>query len=508
MSYLGAGLLVGAATAVTKKLSNKEKKEEARYAFLKEAVEKGESEFETDKTKTLANVEELYADTKDWVQSNIANSITKTEGADNTPVYKGTLDLLESMGVNVYTKINGKKVLNPDINKPDIQKNVVEGLTKIGLAKLVNAQRSGNFDISSAKHRHAILDVRLGGPSAIKASVLRDDKENIINESIMNDGFDLGQYSEPIAKKVGLGKRISNFFNAADDDELLNRIAKERGISIDAARRLVSAGQTEEMDAFQPGSLEENLGSRYGDLPDVSLSNVSTLIPSDRDTIAKQESYIMSLIADSPQTIINASYQNPDLPEMPNNIQFDAESKLFTGKDGKPIPQEQIDRMYKGYLSYVDKAKIPEGNIETLLPEYDPSTGMHRNDSRNLTSLMKRYALLFEASRGKDTQNVMERINAKLEELNLPGISNQFSNDNQYVQSFVGDNNHLVDVKSFTFGFKGSRPDQRKTSSEFLYEIMSDLAKDGVAAEDIPRRAHIILQRYLTLAAKSPQMKL
>jgi len=119
MSYLGAGLLVGAATAVTKKLSNKEKKEEARYAFLKEAVEKGESEFKTDKTKTLANVEELYADTKDWVQSNIANSITKTEGADNTPVYKGTLDLLESMGVNVYTKINGKKVLNPDINKPE-----------------------------------------------------------------------------------------------------------------------------------------------------------------------------------------------------------------------------------------------------------------------------------------------------------------------------------------------------------------------------------------------------
>lgn len=513
MGFLGAGLLVGAATAVTNKLSDKSEKEEARYAFLKEAVDKGDSEFQTGLSEAKGFNKQLYADTKDWVTANILKDVTKTDG-NNVAEYSGTLDLLDSMGVPVYVQgPKATKVINPNINTPENQKILIEGLTKIGLAKIVSAQRSGNFDINSEKHRHAVLDVRLGGQTGIKASVLRENMEDprspIVNKSIVNDGFDLGQYSEPIAEKVGLGKRISNFFNAADDTELIRRLAKEKGISIKAAERLASAGQTDEMDAFQSGSLEERLGSQYGDLPDISLSNVSTLIPSDAKTIADAESYIMNLIVDSEKTIVDASYKDPTLSEMPNNINFDENLKLFIGKDGKEISNEDIIKMYSGYVDVGRNAQnMPEGNIQELLPEYDPSKGFHRNDPRNLTTLMKRYALLFEASRGKDTQNVMEGINDRLEDLNLPGIGSQFNDDNYYVESFDLDKQHLVDVNTFTFGFKGSRPDQRISASEFLYQIMSDLAKEGAAAEDIATRAHIIFQRYLTAASSKSEMKL
>ena len=219
----------------------------------------------------------------------------------------------------------------------------------------------------------------------------------------------------------------------------------------------------------------------------------------------------MSLIVDSKETIIDASYRDSSLPVMPTNITYDVSSKLFTDKDGNTISNEQINSMYKGYLIIgkgASASDLPEGNIQELLPDYDPEKDMHRNDSRNLTELMKRYALLFEASRGKDTQAVMEGISARLEDLGLPGIGNQFDDNNSVVAAFKLDKQHLVDVESFTFGFTGSRPDQRISASEFLYDIMSDLAKDGVAAEEIASRAHVIFQSYLTMAAGSPDMKL
>ena len=60
MSFLGAGFAIGAATALTRRLKDKREKEEARFAFIKEAVDKGLSEFETQAGTTRASIEQLY----------------------------------------------------------------------------------------------------------------------------------------------------------------------------------------------------------------------------------------------------------------------------------------------------------------------------------------------------------------------------------------------------------------------------------------------------------------
>ena len=521
MGFMGAGFAVGAANAVSEKLNTKAVKEEARYAFLKEAIDKGESEFKTGLSDTKGFNKELYADTRDWVTANILKDVVKTDG-NNVAEYSGTLDLLDSMGVPVYVqgptqnnkfgvKADGR-VINPLINEPENQELLIEGLTKIGLAKMVSAQRSGNFDIESQRHRHAVLDVRLGGQSGIKASVLRENMDDprspIVNKSIVNDGFDLGQYAEPIAEKIGLGKRISNFFNAADDTEILRGLAKEKGISIEAAKRLVSAGKTDEIDAFETGNLEESLGSQYGDLPDVSLSNLSTLIPSDKDTIDKMEAYIIQGIQDNPEDFKDASFIDPNLPEMAGNITFNPQSKLFMGKDGKEISNKALIDLYTPYTNK-NTLKVPEGNIVALLPEYNPETDMHRADDRNITQLSKRIALTIESARNDKTRVIdIAGISAAMKKIGLPGIGDRFSDNSEIIRVLSERNTYRLDKKSMTFGFVGSNQNQRKTISEVFYDIAEMVAATGDSGDEIAKRSHIIMQRYLVMTQSNNEMTL
>jgi hypothetical protein len=69
MSFLGAGFAIGAARAITGRLKNKKEKEEARFAFIKKAVDQGLSEFETQAGGLKTSIESLYKRAEDHVLS-------------------------------------------------------------------------------------------------------------------------------------------------------------------------------------------------------------------------------------------------------------------------------------------------------------------------------------------------------------------------------------------------------------------------------------------------------
>ena len=103
MSFLGAGFAIGAARAITGRLKDKQQKEEARFAFIKEAVDKGLSEFETQAGATKTSIERLYKRAEDHVLSNgLHQDLNKLE--------KDERDILEadlsSQGINLYLMKN------------------------------------------------------------------------------------------------------------------------------------------------------------------------------------------------------------------------------------------------------------------------------------------------------------------------------------------------------------------------------------------------------------------
>lgn len=73
-----------------------------------------------------------------------------------------------------------------------------------------------------------------------------------------------------------------------DEQEAIAQYAKDNNLSIAQTERLFRAGQTEELDAFKDSDLRGQFAEVIGgDLPDVSLSNLQTLIPTDADTVQK-----------------------------------------------------------------------------------------------------------------------------------------------------------------------------------------------------------------------------
>ena len=108
MSFLGAGFAIGAARAITGKLKDKKQKEEARFAFIKEAVDQGLSEFETQAGTTKASIEQLYKRAEDHV---IGTGLHQ----DLNKLSKDELDILNSelgtQKINLYQKVYQKKKL-------------------------------------------------------------------------------------------------------------------------------------------------------------------------------------------------------------------------------------------------------------------------------------------------------------------------------------------------------------------------------------------------------------
>ena len=139
MSFLGAGFAIGAARAVTGRLKDKKQKEEARFAFIKKAVDKGLSEFETQAGGLKTSIESLYKRAEDHVLSTgLHQDLSKLE-KDEQDILNAELG---AQGISLYVQdAEGNNMLNPNLYDAgkvgDINKTaVIKGLTKIGLKKI------------------------------------------------------------------------------------------------------------------------------------------------------------------------------------------------------------------------------------------------------------------------------------------------------------------------------------------------------------------------------------
>tara|TARA_R100001129_G_scaffold30022_1_gene19906 strand:+ start:9324 stop:10862 length:1539 start_codon:yes stop_codon:yes gene_type:complete len=500
MSFLGAGFAIGAARAVTGRLKDKKQKEEARFAFIKEAVDKGLSEFETQARGTKTSIESLYKRAEDHV-------LSKGLHQDLNKLSKDEQDILNSelgaQGINLYVKdVDGNNMLNPNLYDAgkvgDSNKTaVIKGLSKIGLKKILEAQQSPNFDIDNASHVAAILDARLGTKGRFKAAatrnVLADGKlGEYTNREVISTGFSPENYVSQPVEKIGLGKRISNFFNPMDEKDAIAKYAKDNNMSIAQTEKLFRAGQTEAMDAFTETDLEGMAGSIYGDLPDLTLRNIQTLIPTDAKTVEEINSFFLQQIAEN--TLQDAIYKDPDLPLLPENIKFNGET--FTGKDGNPVSNDTIKKIYKDIITGQGTQSLVE-----VLPGYNEGDIRHRNDKDNVNDIFKNASVVWTAARGKDTQNVMDNLNNAIKNAGLPsidsiGASAQGVNPRDIASAMANGGNYLY-TDDLVFGFQGSTLDERRTVSEVLNEIMNTLSQKGVPSESLVPMAHQVLSLYL-----------
>ena len=504
MSFLGAGFAIGAARAITGRLKDKQQKEEARFAFIKEAVDKGLSEFETQAGATKTSIERLYKRAEDHVLSNgLHQDLNKLE--------KDERDILEadlsSQGINLYLmknpQIDTEFIINPELYAPgkvgdNNKAAILKSLSKIGLKKILEAQQSPNFDVNNASHVAAILDARLGTKGRFKAaatrSVLADGTPGeYTNREVISTGFSPENYvSQPVAEKVSLGKRISNFFNPMDEQEAIAQYAKDNNLSIAQTERLFRAGQTEAMDAFTETDLEGMAGSIYGDLPDLTLRNIQTLIPTDAKTVEEINSFFLKQIAEG--TLQDAIYKNPNLPLLPENIKFDGET--FMGKDGNPVSNDTIKKIYQDIITGQGTQSLVE-----VLPGYNEGAIRHRNDKDNVNDIFKNASVVWTAARGKDTQNVMDNLNEAIKNAGLPSIDSiganaQGVNPRDVAKAMANGGNYLY-TDDLVFGFQGSRPAERRTVSQILNEIMNTLSQKGVPSESLVPMAHQVLSLYL-----------
>lgn len=519
MGYLGAGFAIGAATAVSQKLSAKGLEEDERFAFIQDAISKGKGEFETEKGAYKLTNDQLYADTRDWV---LASGMVDSVEALTTE----QKDLLYSMGVTeVYTgdvdKDNNRITNTALYATKGAREKVIKGLVSIGLAKLAVADRAKNFDMASIDHRHAVLGDILGGKGRFKSQFFRDKVDgktasgDIINKTQEYPGWDVQKqkFVEPIAEPQSLAKRIRNFFSAADDTELIKRYAKQNDMSIEAATRFFRAGQTDDLDAFGMATLEERLGAQFGDLPDITLENLATLIPTDlRDDLKKAESYILTT---DPKTLIDASYIDSTIENvLPTNLEasWDNIKHLFKDKEGNLITDETLQDLYSYFAPAGTgiKSKTSGGYIGNLLPEFNEETDTHgKNDLSNLTNYHKDMAVIFQGALGsKQAANYsIKALNEKLMDLGVPGIGTINKKDNEYVKELMDTHRpqggYHYDPDKKNFGYQGMPG--RYTYSEVFKTIIDTLAHDGVSTEIILPRAHRIFIKLLTSKKSSLQ---
>lgn len=514
MSFLGAGFAIGAATALTRRLKDKRQKEEARFAFIKEAVDKGLSEFETQAGTTRASIEQLYKRAEDHVISTGLHQ-------DLNKLSKDELDILNSelgaQGINLYVKdVDGNNMLNPNLyDEGKVGDNnkaaVIKGLSKISLKKIFEAQKNPNFDVNNASHVGAILDARVGLNGRFKAAatrnVLADGKlGEYTNREVISTGFSPENYVSQPVEKVGLFKRISSFLTPMDQKDAIAKYAKDNNLSIEQTERLFRAGQTEAMDAFTGGKTSEDIeglaGSIYGDLPDLTLRNLQTLMPSDK-TVKEQEAYVISLITNN--QIKDAVYKNPDQEAISGNINYDDQNNQFIGKDGNPISEEEFMNIYETYDAKSGKivSAGAERSILNRLKKFDPNTDTrHRNDPDNMTDYYKDLAVIFEVARGSDTTTnakILEGISSRLEQAGLPSLDVlQKSGDvNLFADGFLRGKQFMYHPDDKTFGPKGSTSTERITGQQLFREIIQDLMVDQTPSEDILPMAHAIMVQIM-----------
>ena len=323
MGFFSSGFGVGVAKGITKRLSDKNTKDTANAKRIQAQILAGEKEKEDFDLQSGLNATSVISAADDYA---------KAEGyfSDYSSLPKYLQNWVNSEGLVSNEGTEENKIMT--ISDQAGYNNAV---TRAIAAVIVQAAGNKNFDRTDPNSIKILLNNPEAFDPRLKASA---PTLNTVTTSIQPDGNET----------VPLFKRLSNFLGPLSDGDMLRKIAKERGVSIDEAQQLMTAGMSAEDDPTFIRTLEEDVVEQLGaPLPEATLNYINTILPPETaaNIVKAAEAY---LSMDS-QSLKNAYFRKTT--DADGNPLTD--DKLFV-RDNITDYGQSIDTVMQVYLSNED----------------------------------------------------------------------------------------------------------------------------------------------------------
>ena len=320
MGFFSSGFGVGVAKGITKRLSDKNTKDTANAKRIQAQILAGEKEKEDFDLQSGLNATSVISAADDYA---------KAEGYfsdySSLPTYLQNWVNSEGLVSNAGTEENKIMTIS---DQAGYNNAVTRGIAAV----IVQAASNKNFDRTDPNS----IKILLNNPGAfdprLKASA---PTLNTVTTSIQPDGNET----------VPLFKRLSNFLGPLSDGDMLRKIAKERGVSIDEAQQLMTAGMSAEDDPTFIRTLEEDVVEQLGaPLPEATLNYINTILPPETAAdIKKAGDAYLTMDVESLQNAYYKNFKDKDGKILPNN-------ELFK-KDNITDYGQSIDTVMQVYIS-------------------------------------------------------------------------------------------------------------------------------------------------------------
>ena len=320
MGFFSSGFGVGVAKGITKRLSDKNTKDTANAKRIQAQILAGEKEKEDFDLQSGLNATSVISAADDYA---------KAEGYfsdySSLPTYLQNWVNSEGLVSNEGTEENKIMTIS---DQAGYNNAVTRGIAAV----IVQAASNKNFDRTDPNS----IKILLNNPGAfdprLKASA---PTLNTVTTSIQPDGNET----------VPLFKRLSNFLGPLSDGDMLRKIAKERGVSIDEAQQLMTAGMSAEDDPTFIRTLEEDVVEQLGaPLPEATLNYINTILPPETAAdIKKAGDAYLTMDVESLQNAYYKNFKDKDGKILPNN-------ELFK-KDNITDYGQSIDTVMQVYIS-------------------------------------------------------------------------------------------------------------------------------------------------------------
>ena len=299
MGFFSSGFGVGVAKGITKRLSDKNTKDTANAKRIQAQILAGEKEKEDFDLQSGLNATSVISAADDYA---------KAEGYfsdySSLPTYLQNWVNSEGLVSNAGTEENKIMTIS---DQAGYNNAVTRGIAAV----IVQAASNKNFDRTDPNS----IKILLNNPGAfdprLKASA---PTLNTVTTSIQPDGNET----------VPLFKRLSNFLGPLSDGDMLRKIAKERGVSIDEAQQLMTAGMSAEDDPTFIRTLEEDVVEQLGaPLPEATLNYINTILPPETAAdIKKAGDAYLTMDVESLQNAYYKTFKDKDGKILPNNELF------------------------------------------------------------------------------------------------------------------------------------------------------------------------------------------
>jgi len=323
MGFFSSGFGVGVAKGVTKRLSDKNTKDTANAKRIQAQILAGEKEKEDFDLQSGLNATSVISAADDYA---------KAEGyfSDYSSLPTYLQNWVNSEGVVSNEGTEKNKIMTIS-DKAAYNNAVTRGIAAV----IVQAAGNKNFDRTDPNS----IKILLNNPGAFDPRLQASAPTlNPVTTSIQPDGNET----------VPLFKRLSNFLGPLSDGDMLRKIAKERGVSIDEAQQLMTAGMSAEDGPTFIRTLEEDVVEQLGaPLPKTTLNYINTILPPETaaNVVKAAEAYLTMDV----ESLKNAYYKETT----------DADGKDLTldklyAKDNITDYGQSIDTVMQVYLSNED----------------------------------------------------------------------------------------------------------------------------------------------------------